>query len=145
MMRKFIAMAFAALALCACGGKKDNPESGGNGGSKADITGCWELSSVATKAAVGGLTVSVYVDFVSGGSFTLYQKIGDGRYTKFTGAYVLSSDNKLSGKYDGGDNWGPYNAQISATSLVLTTAGGKEADTYTKVKAIPDAVLQNLY
>ena len=153
MMKKFFAMAFAALALCACGGNKDNPETpggssgggSGSGTSKADISGCWELVSVTTKAGIGGLPVSVYLDFTASGGFTLYQQIGDGRYTKFTGTYVLSSDNKLSGKYDGGANWGPYSAEISAKTIKLTTPGNQEVDTYEKVKAIPASVLGNVY
>jgi hypothetical protein len=152
MMKKFFAMVFAALALCACGGNKDNPEtpgggSGGNGSgtSQTDISGCWELVSVTTKVGIGGLPVSVYLDFTTSGGFTLYQQIGDGRYTKFTGTYVLSSDNKLSGKYDGGANWGPYSAEISAKTIKLTTPGNKEVDTYEKVKAIPASVLGNVY
>lgn len=146
MMKKIFVAFVAALALLSCG-PKDNPDTPGGGGdsSAATLEGIWELSSVTTKAAVGGLQVSVYLEFTASGSFTLYQKIGEGRYTKFTGSYALSSDKKLSGTYTGGEAWGPYGAEIGKTSLVLTSSGGKEVDTYTKIKAIPDSVLSNLY
>lgn len=142
MMKKFLLMAACALALVAC--KKDDggdptptPATG--------VVGIWELSSVTTKAVVGDVQVSVYVDFTNGGNFTLYQKIGEGRYTKFTGTYTLTSDGKLSGSYSGGSSWGPYDAAVSGETLTLTSAGGKEVDTYKKISAIPENVLQNLY
>ncbi len=146
MMKKLFTLAAILLALAACGGK-DNPEEGGktNPSTKADITGIWELSSVATKVSVGSVNVNVYVEFASGGNFTLYQKIGDGRYTKFTGTYTLSSDGKLSGTYSDNSAWGPYDAVIGEGTLTLTSAGGKETDTYKKISSIPSSVTDNLY
>lgn len=142
MMKKFLLMAACALALVAC--KKDGgedpiptPATG--------VVGIWELNSVATKVAVGDVQVSVYINFADGGSFTLYQKIGNGRYTKFSGTYTLASDGKLSGSYSGGSSWGPYDAAVSGETLTLTSAGGKEVDTYKKISAIPENVTNNLY
>ena len=141
------------LVLAACGGK-DNPDTpsptpggGGGGGSttKLDVTGSWELSNVETKVSVGSVNVSVYISFTSDGSFTLYQKIGEGRYTRFTGTYTVSADNKLSGKYSNNAAWGPYTAAMASGKLTLTSAGGKEVDTYTKISAIPSSVTQNIY
>ena len=147
MMRKLFAMAALLLALAACGDNKDNPENGSGGGStntKVSVTGIWELASVSTKATVGSVNVNVYIDFASDGSFSLYQKIGEGRYTLFTGTYSLSADNQLSGKYASGSSWGPYSAAMSGSNLTLTSAGGKETDTYKKISAIPESVLKNL-
>lgn len=157
MMKKIFALAAVLLTIAACGGK-DNPDtpsptpggggSGGGGGStttKVDVTGSWELSGVETKVSVGSVNVSVYITFDSGGSFTLYQKIGEGRYSVFTGTYTLSSDNKLSGKYSNNATWGPYSAALSGGKLTLTSAGGKEVDTYTKISSIPTSVTQNIY
>ena len=142
MMKKFLAMAAAVLALAACGGSKDNPEPTP---STSGVVGSWELSAVTTKVAVGDVQVSVYVEFTAKKAFTLYQKIGEGRYTKFTGTYSLSADNKLSGSYSGGKAWGPYDASVSDGTLTLTTSGGKEADTYKKISAIPSSVTGNVY
>ncbi len=151
MMKKLLYSAFAILVVAACGGKDDPvtpPEGGGSGGGSStqiNVTGCWELSGVATKVAVGSVDVSVYLDFASDGNFTLYQKIGEGRYTQFTGTYTLSSDNKLSGKYSNDTAWGPYTAAMASGKLTLTSAGGKEVDTYSKISAIPTSVTQNIY
>ena len=141
MMKKLLMMAACALALVACkkeGGDEPTPASEG-------VVGIWELTSVATKAAVGDVQVSVYVDFTNGGNFTLYQKIGLGRYTQFTGTYTLTSDNKLAGSYADGSSWGHYDAVVSGDALTLTSAGGKEVDTYKKISAIPENVTENLY
>ena len=153
MMKKLFALAAVLLTIAACGGK-DNPDTpsptpggGGGGGSttKLDVTGSWELSNVETKVSVGSVNVSVYISFTSDGSFTLYQKIGEGRYTRFTGTYTVSADNKLSGKYSNNAAWGPYTAAMASGKLTLTSAGGKEVDTYTKISAIPAAVSGNTY
>lgn len=132
-MKKVLALTSLLLALAACGGK-DNPT--------ASITGVWELSSVATKASVGSETVNVYVEFASSGNFTLYQKIGGGRYTKFTGSYTYASGS-LSGKYSGGASWGPYTVSLDSSTLKLSTAG--EVDTYRKIDAVPASVISNTY
>lgn len=153
MMKKLFALAAVLLTIAACGGK-DNPDTpsptpggGGGGGSttKLDVTGSWELSNVETKVSVGSVNVSVYISFTSDGSFTLYQKIGEGRYTRFTGTYTISADNKLSGKYSNNAAWGPYTAAMASGKLTLTSAGGKEVDTYTKISSIPAAVSGNTY
>lgn len=153
MMKKLFALAAVLLTIAACGGK-DNPDTpsptpggGGGGGSttKLDVTGSWELSNVETKVSVGYVNVSVYISFTSDGNFTLYQKIGEGRYTRFTGTYTVSADNKLSGKYSNNAAWGPYTAAMASGKLTLTSAGGKEVDTYTKISAIPSSVTQNIY
>ncbi len=153
MMKKLFALAAVLLTIAACGGK-DNPDTpsptpggGGGGGSttKLDVTGSWELSNVETKVSVGSVNVTVYISFTSDGSFTLYQKIGEGRYTRFTGTYTVSADNKLSGKYSNNAAWGPYTAAMASGKLTLTSAGGKEVDTYTKISSIPTSVTQNIY
>ena len=145
MMKKFFAFAVVLLGLVACGGQnKDNPDTTPVL-TKENLVGAWELSSVSTKATVGSETVNVYVDFASSGSFSLYQKIGQGRYTKFDGTFSVSADGKLSGKYSGGASWGPYEGAVSGSTLTLTSAGGNEVDTYKKVAAIPDSVFSNLY
>ena len=143
MMKKVLAMAALVLALFAC--KKEGTDDPVPTPAGGGITGVWELTSVTTKVAVGDVQVSVFVEFTADKNFTLYQKIGEGRYTQFSGTYVLSSDNKLSGSYSGGASWGPYDAAVSGETLTLTSAGGKEVDTYKKISAVPDTVIGNLY
>jgi len=141
MMKKFVfAVAFVAL-LAGC--DKSNPD---NTKEELDITGCWELTTVTTKASVGGQSVSVYISFESGGSFTLYQSLGSDRYTQFSGTWTLNqTEAQLSGTYSGGASWGPYTAAMSGSNLSLTSSGGKEVDTYRKIDAIPSTVTENTY
>lgn len=138
MMKKFVAFfALAALSLLALSCKKDDPTPEPSTG----LVGCWELSSVQTKASVGSVSVSVYINFAES-SFTLYQKLGEGRYTKFTGSWS-ASDGSLSGSYTGGKSWGPYSYSLSGNSLSLSK--GSETDTYTRIDSIPPSVTENTY
>ena len=105
------------------------------------LSGQWVLSAFATKAVnVGGTDVDVYLDFHEDGTFVLYQMLGQGWYTKYSGTYTLEGT-LLSGKYDGGKAWGSkYNVSKTSDTLVLTTENGKEEYTY-KSTTIPASVL----
>lgn len=137
-MKKYILLLTATVVISlmtSCGGKEDKPR---------DITGIWNLTSVQTRSAQsGGQTVDVYISFVTGGTFQMYQKIGAGRYRSFSGTWTLT-DNVLTGKYSDGTSWGAtYEADVQndGTSLVLTSQGANpETDTYTKVSSIPESV-----
>lgn len=134
---KNVFIALAALAmLAACGGGKDEKP--------LDITGEWNLVSIQTKSAtLGGQTVDVYILFASDWSFTMYQKIGAGRYYKYSGTYVLDGAT-LSGKYSDGKLWGSsYEVELSSSDsqMTLTSASG-EVDTYKKA-SIPSDVVEN--
>jgi len=139
MMKKFlIAVAFATLFVACKPKQPDTP--------KLDVTGSWELSSVSTKVNVGGEQVSVYLNFTAEGTFKLYQKIGAGRYTLFSGSYTIDQDLKqISGAYSSNTAWGPYALECSETTLVLTPVNGLETDTYTHIDAIPESVTGNIY
>lgn len=140
-MKRILTLLACVALFSACNGKDPEPTV-----PQLDVTGIWELSSVSTKASVGSVTVSVYIDFAADNSFTLYQKIGEGRYTKFTGSYNLDKDAaQLSGSYAGGSAWGPYSASREGNTLTLASAGGKEVDSYKKIEAIPASVTENLY
>lgn len=139
-MKKMLFIAAVLLPLLAGCTKP-----GGETSAKADVTGVWELSAIATKVSIGSETVSVYLDFAVGGTFTLYQKIGAGRYTRFEGTYSLSDENVLSGSYSDASAWGPYKAERDGSTLKLTSSGEKETDSYKLIDAIPAAVLENVY
>ena len=136
MMKKFL---FAAVLLSVIAGcKPKTPET-----PKLDVTGAWELSSVSTKVSVGGEQVTVYLEFTAEGEFTLYQKIGAGRYTRFSGNYAIDQEAKqLSGNYSNGKAWGPYACTCSDNTLTLATASGGETDTYTRIDAVPSSVTE---
>lgn len=142
MKRVLYAVAIAALCLVTACGKNKQPDKQEN--KALAVAGVWELSDIVTKASIGSVNVSVYLDFASEGSFTLYQKIGEGRYTKFTGTYTVEKDS-LSGKYADGKAWGPYKAEVNGSTLTLVKEGGSETDTYRKIDAVPAEVTSNLY
>lgn len=139
MMKKLLlAVAFVALFV-AC--KPKQPEK-----PALDPTGIWELTSISTKVSVGDVAVSVYLEFSAEGTFTIYQKIGEGRYKRFTGTFEVDLDNnRISGKYDGGAKWGPYDCTCNDKTLTLKLVGGTETDSYTKIEAVPADVAQNVY
>ena len=135
-MKKYLillSLAAALMCLFSCG-HKDNPET-----KTLDITGEWSLSDIQTKApSIGGVSVHVYIAF-DNGAFTLYQKIGEGRYVKFSGTYSLEGD-LLSGQYSTGSAWGAqYRVSLTEDTLSLTVDGGSETDVYKK-SPIPDEV-----
>jgi hypothetical protein len=141
-MMKKILFVLASLAVLA-GCHRNEPE---DLNPAVDVTGSWELSAVTTRAMVGGEQVSVYLVFSASGSFDLYQKIGEGRYTHFTGSYSMNKDEKLlSGTYADGTKWGPYEAALEGTTLSLNLPGGKEVDSYKKIDAVPESVTGNVY
>lgn len=137
-LRTMVLTAVAAvltLTAVSCGkSNKDKDE--------LSIDGTWELYSVETKTAtVGTVSVDVYLEFKDG-SFLLYQRIGEGRYTRFDGSYLLKKK-ELTGTYAGGKAWGPYEVELTESDLILTK--GSEKDTYKKIASIPEKVLSNMY
>ncbi|MCR5408082.1 MAG: hypothetical protein K6E61_03140 [Bacteroidales bacterium] len=142
--RAFVMAALAALAFAFSGCKPDNPEEGGEQTPKSPLAGSWELTGVATKVSVGNVDVSVYLLFTDT-DFEIYQKIGEGRYTKFEGTYVYGSDKTLSGKYSNSRPWGPYAVEFASDNKTLTLSIGNEADTYRKIDSVPQTVMDNLY
>ena len=132
-----VAATVLTLAAVSCGkNNKDKEE-------EATIDGCWELYTVETRTTqVGTVSVDVYLQFEQG-AFVLYQRLGEGRYTRFEGSYVLDKKKELTGTYTGGKAWGPYTAEISETDLILSK--GSESDTYKRIASIPETVLTNTY
>ena len=136
MMKRFLLFAATALLVMLTGCKEEIPE----GTPAMDITGEWALADISTKAAaIGSQTVSAYVSFTEEGKFELYQQLGQGWYSRFTGTWTLTEET-LSGSYDGGRPWGSsYTVTLSDNTMTLTTASGSETDTYVRTP-IPDEV-----
>lgn len=140
MMKKVLLFAAVLmLGLTACHKEPQDLKPGADA-----LAGNWELVSVETKASVGDVNVSVYITFTAPDSFTLYQKIGEGRYTVFTGTYAVE-DALLSGVYSNNKKWGPYTLNLADDMLKLTSANGGEVDSYRKIGEIPASVTSNLY
>lgn len=139
-MKKIISAALAALlALAALSCKKEIPTE------EMSIEGCWELTSVQTKAAtIGNVTVEVYLEF-SKEQFNVYQKLVEGRFSKYTGRYILA-EGKLTGTYSNGRPLSSeYTVTLEDNRLILETSGGKEADIYNKIDKIPDSVVKQAF
>ncbi len=133
-MKKILIAALMMLAMVAC--NKDDKEKA------MDITGDWNITKITTKSAViGDVTVDVWISFKSDKTFMMYQKIGLGRYTSFSGSWSLAG-NKLTGKYSDGKLWASdYEAVLedSGKTLILTSSKG-EIDTFKK-GSIPTDIL----
>lgn len=134
MKRIVFALIAAVLLASGCGDGKKGP---------ADIVGDWELTGaeLTTKSIqIGTEKIEVFISFMSGNRFEMYQKLGAGRFYKYSGTYSLAG-NLLSGKYDDGKSWGnTYEVSVSGTTLTMTaTQGSSDVYTYTKC-TIPDGV-----
>ncbi len=104
------------MASVSCGEKNEGPAV------SEKIVAEWHLVSVS------GMTSApeVYVDFAQDLSFSLYQKIGEGRYRRYEGTYTVSGS-LVSGKYSDGEKWGSdYEASFEGENLVLTAQNGSE-------------------
>ncbi len=127
---KTIASALAVLVISVSCGKKEKA---------LDITGEWNLVALETRAAsIGDQTVDVYISFMSGGTFEMYQMLGAGRYRKYSGTWTLTGST-LAGKYSDGTQWGSsYEVEKEDDVMKLSSASG-ETGTYKK-SSIPDSV-----
>ena len=133
-----VAVAVAAAFAVACGSKEDKA---------AGVEGEWELVDVefATKSAVvGSETVFVYINFDAKGTFAMYQKLGEGRFRKFSGTWSCSNG-ILNGTYSDGKNWGcPYKVSRDEDTLVMVSSpDGNDTYTYRKC-TIPEEAKKNL-
>lgn len=124
---KLLIVVVSAVFACSCGSKNDGPQVG------TRIVAEWHLVSVTGIDSVP----EVYIDFASGGSFELFQKIGEGRFRKYLGTYTVSGK-KLSGKYADGEDWGSeYEVSFDGEDMLLTALNGSgEVCGYEK-KALP--------
>ena len=132
-----VAVAVAAALAVACSSKEDKA---------AGVEGEWELVDVefATKSAVvGSEMVFVYINFDAEGTFAMYQKLGEGRFRKFSGTWSCSNG-ILNGTYSDGKNWGcPYKVSRDGDALVMVSSpDGKDTYTYREC-TIPEEVKKN--
>jgi len=154
------AVVFAAFALQSCG-EETNPTNNGGGTSgggttttTSDISGEWHLTNLETKSITySGVKVDVYVSFEKSGAFTLYQMVGEGRYTVHTGNYTLSKG-VLSGTYTVGTTtkaWGStYQVSVSGSTMTLSALSSEDQTTIVEVttykkESIPSSVKNNTY
>lgn len=135
-MRKFLWI-LAVLSLCLISCKKKDPDK------KTNIAGDWQLTRVELKAVdYGGESVDVYLRFDAAKTFSMYQKLGEGRYRVYNGSWSLSKK-ILSGSYSDGKAWGAtYEIALDGNTLTLTSqTDHPEKDTYTRC-TIPEEVIR---
>ena len=139
-MKKYIFFLVSIFIILSCNGNKENiPQPTGS------IVGEWVLSSYTTKTVtIGTESIDIYIKFDKS-SFEMYQKLGAGRYTYYSGTYTLSRD-ILSGKYSDGKSWASqYSVSFDNKKLTLTQyPDPKEIQTFTST-TIPESVKNNIY
>lgn len=118
----------AALVLSVSGCEKENKKT-----QNVDIVGKWELVDMQTKSVqIGSYEVTVFLDFRSDKTFSLSQKLGDGRAREFSGTWSLTG-NTLSGKYSDGTSWGAgYKVKIEDEQLIMETVDKDEIFVYNR-------------
>ena len=71
-----------------------------------------------------GFGSAVYIEFNADLTFEIYQKVGEGRYRRYDGTYVVT-ENIVTGEYSDGEDWGSgYTAAFEDEILVLTADNG---------------------
>lgn len=123
---KIIRVAFVAACLLSAVHCSEKPDS------RTDIVGEWHFSDTET---------DVFICFCGDGTYELYQRIGAGRYRKYTGQWKLEKK-ILSGTYGEGIEWGSsYEVEISSydTLALLAVNGSGERTVYSR-EGIPSSV-----
>ncbi|HIR82998.1 MAG TPA: lipocalin family protein [Candidatus Cryptobacteroides pullicola] len=117
----------AALIVGAAGCNKNKPDNIGT-----EMVGQWELTGAefATRSiTVGDEVLTVYIDFQEGGTFRLYQQLGEGRFAYFNGTWAVAGD-VVSGRYSDNTPWASeYRVSVDGDTLTMTAESGA-ADVY---------------
>ena len=72
--------------------------------SKSGIDGEWKLESYyGADAGSSAVPAEVYINF-SGGRFELFQKLGGGHFSRYSGTYSYDGE-EVIGSYSDGQNW----------------------------------------
>ena len=134
----YMILAVATVLVAGC--KKDK-----EGETTPACVGEWHLTNIAVKSVTyAGQTVDVYLSLQDGGSFELYQMVGQGRFRRYTGTWKLDGT-VLSGTYTSKKPWGSsYQVSVEGNTLKLTSSTSGEVDTYEKA-TIPASVKEEAY
>ena len=106
-----------SLIMASCGSEKQPKV--------LDITGQWELADIVdTKSVqIGSEKIEIYIDFKEDNTFSLWQKLGEGRHKKYEGTWTLT-ETVLTGKYSDGKAWGA-SYEVSCEEGTLTMSEQK--------------------
>ena len=139
---KILAVAFMAVLVAAgCGSKEEKPAASAG----KSVVGQWHLQDYTLKSVlIGSETVDVWLSLAKGGSFTLWQMLGEGRYRVYQGTWKLSRG-VLSGTYSDGNAWGAsYKVTQDGDRMELEAVGTNEVTAYVRA-SIPDEVKEFAY
>lgn len=130
-MKKLLYILSTALILAACG--KDKPVEDKGPSLREQIVGSWHSMSLPVDG-------DIYISLDEGGTFELYQKIGDGRHHLYRGTWNIAED-ILTGKYNDGEDWAAaYKVDIKDNVLSMTSNNSAaETSTYQRSE-IPSEV-----
>lgn len=129
-MKKLLYILSALLILAGCGKDKGAKELS----LKEQLCGEWHSIRLAVDDA------DVYLNFIEGGTFEMYQQIGEGAYRLYRGTWGLDG-NTLTGKYNDGEDWAAgYDITVSDKTLTLTSKNDAAEDSQFSRAAIPAEV-----
>ena len=117
MKLKIMILLAVSLIMASCGSEKQPKV--------LDITGQWELADIVdTKSVqIGSEKIEIYIDFKEDNTFSLWQKLGEGRHKKYEGTWTLT-ETVLTGKYSDGKAWGA-SYEVSREEGTLTMSEQK--------------------
>ena len=117
MKLKMMILLAVSLIMASCGSEKQPKV--------LDITGQWELADIVdTKSVqIGSEKIEIYIDFKEDNTFSLWQKLGEGRHKKYEGTWTLT-ETVLTGKYSDGKAWGA-SYEVSREEGTLTRSEQK--------------------
>lgn len=150
-MRKYIALLFAALALCSCDKPDNNQSDMLIEVTPTTLAGLWMLESYDNGKTLTEGTF-VYIDFVrSDRSYTIYQNVGSMYTQTITGNYFIDIDSELGAVIRGNYGTDEYNyfdwshryivQMQSDTMRWIAKDDPENVSVYIRVDALPEGIV----
>ncbi|MBQ3209814.1 MAG: hypothetical protein IJB23_08375 [Alistipes sp.] len=150
-MRKYIALLFAALALCSCDKPDNNQSDMLIEVTPTTLAGLWMLESYDNGKTLAEGTF-VYIDFVrSDRSYTIYQNVGSMYTQTITGNYFIDIDSELGAVIRGNYGTDEYNyfdwshryivQMQSDTMRWIAKDDPENISVYIRVDALPEGIV----
>ncbi len=150
-MRKYIALLFAALALCSCDKPDNNQSDMLIEVTPTTLAGLWMLESYDNGKTLAEGTF-VYIDFVrSDRSYTIYQNVGSMYTQTITGNYFIDIDSELGAVIRGNYGTDEYNyfdwshryivQMQSDTMRWIAKDDPENVSVYIRVDALPEGIV----
>ena len=131
-MNRIIKILIASVLICLAASCDKAPET------DIAIVAEWHLIEMTGMDAAS--LPQVYIDFKADKTFEMYQKVGEGRFRKYDGTYLVT-ESLVTGEYSDGESWGSgYTVSFEGDDdiLVLTADNGSgEVCRYEKASLDP--------